>query len=262
VRALDGSPALSKVSHISTNTIAGFLFVLIGVARANEADDKISRLIAQARQQAAVHASLDVANTVGKITELLSDASLESLDAVLNLMNEIRRMRSEAPGESTQSATSSDPINPAAKSSREPSAPDFLGLSDRPASLSSEPPLAVPAPPAADPPLPALSLASPPAASIAVSPPRPALSRAPVALLDLLQRQGDAALRTGDISGARRFYQRGADAGCGACADALAQTYDADQLRRMGTVGIKADPAQAEAWRTRARELTQSKPPR
>ena len=261
VRALDGGPPFSKVSHISTAVIAGILFVLIGAARANEADDQIARFIAQARQKVAAHAFADAYIILGEIAELLPNAELQSLQAVLTLTDDIRQLSRKAQGESSQPAVSPEPTSPAARFSHEPLAPDFPSPSDRPASLSSEPPLAAPGPPAADPLPPALPLRSSPAVTSSIPPSRVASSQASVALLGLLQRQGDTALRGGDISGARRFYQRGAESGCGACAEALAQTYDADQLRRLGTVGIKADPAQADAWRTRARELTQSKPP-
>ncbi len=126
-------------------------------------------------------------------------------------------------------------------------------------STPAPPPASPPAISSAEPPTPALPPASPRVAP-AAEPPTPTLLSVPATLLDLLQRQGDTALRSGDVSAARRFYERGANAGCGACAEALAQTYDADQLRRMGTVGIKADPAQVEAWRARARQLGQTKP--
>ena len=88
--------------------------------------------------------------------------------------------------------------------------------------------------------------------------PAPDAPQASPSLLELLRRRGASAFGQGDISGARLFYKRGADAGCGPCAEAMAQTYDAEQLSRMGATGIKPDPVLAEAWRVRARQLAQS----
>lgn len=125
--------------------------------------------------------------------------------------------------------------------------------------------LPAPAPPVPAPPTPALALP-------ALAPPTPAPSapalpttvvapQASPALLDLLRRQGAAALGSGDISGARRFFQRGAEAGCAPCAEGMAQTFDPQQLSRIGAIGIRPDPAQAEMWRARARQLMQTSKP-
>ncbi len=128
--------------------------------------------------------------------------------------------------------------------------------------------LPAPAPPAPASPAPASPVsASPVPAPPAPAPSAPALPatavapQASLALLDLLRRQGTAALGNGDISGARRFFQRGAEAGCASCAEGMAQTFDAEQLNRIGAIGIRSDPAQAEAWRARARQLTQTRKP-
>ena len=86
-------------------------------------------------------------------------------------------------------------------------------------------------------------------------PPRPVMSES---MRALMQRQGDAALHNGDISGARRFYQKGAEGGCAACAEALADTFSADWLKASGAVGIKADQTQSDVWRALARQLTQA----
>jgi hypothetical protein len=125
--------------------------------------------------------------------------------------------------------------------------------------------LPAPAPPAPVSPAPASPVPAPapstPAPSAPVLPAAAAVPQASPALLDLLHRQGTAALGNGDISGARRFFQRGAEAGCASCAEGMAQTFDAEQLSRIGAIGIRPDPAQAEAWRARARQLTPSKKP-
>ncbi len=115
--------------------------------------------------------------------------------------------------------------------------------------------------------LPEPAISTPVPASPAPAPSAPALPATAVtrqaspALLDLLRRQGAAALGNGDVSGARRFFQRGAEAGCAPCAEGMAQTFDAEQLGRIGAIGIRPDPAQAEAWRMRARQLMQTTKP-
>lgn len=126
----------------------------------------------------------------------------------------------------------------------------------RPPATTAQRPAVAAAAPTPPPERPAPS--APTAAAAVATSPAPAEASQPVAsaaLIELLRRQGDSAIETGDISRARRFYRRGADSGCGACAEALARTYDAEHLRRIGAVGIRPDPAQAEAWRTRARQL-------
>lgn len=113
--------------------------------------------------------------------------------------------------------------------------------------------LPAPAPPAPSPPAPAPSAPALPTTAVA--------PQASPALLDLLRRQGAAALGSGDVSGARRFFQRGAEAGCAPCAEGMAQTFDPQQLSRIGAIGIRPDPAQAEVWRARARQLMQTSKP-
>lgn len=106
----------------------------------------------------------------------------------------------------------------------------------------------------------------------AAPPPAPQAAPAPVAapspvsapaagLIELLRRRGDAAFRAGDISGARRYYQSGAENGSGACAEAMAKTYDARELLRIHAFGVAPDPALAETWRNRARQLSQNSAP-
>lgn len=120
--------------------------------------------------------------------------------------------------------------------------------------------LPAPAPPVPAPPTPALAPPAP-APSAPALPTTAVAPQASPALLDLLRRQGAAALGSGDISGARRFFQRGAEAGCAPCAEGMAQTFDPQQLSRIGAIGIRPDPAQAEMWRARARQLMQTSKP-
>ncbi len=218
--------------NASVARIAGLLLVLGGAAQANEADDTIYRLVAPAREQARAGNLEELQETIGEIVDVLPNASLDGVSAASEQDRYLTypggTERSQGTSPATTSESGGSPLQPV----QEPRAPQLA----KPAGPSPPelPPTPAPAP-----------LAVPAEA------PQTTSNR----LIDLLRHQGDTALGTGDISGARRFFGRGAEAGCGACAEALARTYDADQLRRMGAVGIKPDPAQAEAWRARARQL-------
>jgi len=121
------------------------------------------------------------------------------------------------------------------------------------------PPQTAPAP-AIAPPLTAPVLA--PAAPPIVRPPPPPAARpaADPAMLLTLLRRGEALLAIGDVSGARRFFERAADAGSAAGALAAGRTYDPEVLAALGASGIRPDPMTASAWYHRARELEQQAP--
>ena len=70
-----------------------------------------------------------------------------------------------------------------------------------------------------------------------------------------LVKKGDEQLAEGNIAAARLFYERAADAGLAEGAMALAGTFDAQELARLGVRGIQPDPKQARRWYERAREL-------
>jgi hypothetical protein len=89
-------------------------------------------------------------------------------------------------------------------------------------------------------------------AATALAPPISGLSNAE--LTELLHH-GDALLRTGDISSARLFYERAADAGDGRAALRLGATFDPEFLGRLGLGKLQADPAEAGLWYSRARDL-------
>lgn len=200
-------------------SIGGVLLGLCSPGRANDVDDQIGRLVAQAQTQAAAHAAGDVARTIDEVAKLVPRASPEGVAAMTKLMEDLDRMMLDA---------------------------------------EREPPDAGAAPVATAPvaPAPVATAPSPPVAQARPMPPP-----AEAGLLDLLRRRGDAAFQVSDISGARRYYQRGAEAGCAACAEALARTYDARELRRIGAIGIAPDPALAETWRSRARQLSRNSTP-
>lgn len=216
----------------SNKGIAGLLLLLCSAAQANEADSTIRRLVAQAREYAVARSSEELAKALFEIAESLPGASDDGISAVNELSKFLAGPAAAAPRQGA--------VLPAVP---KPAAPLLQPIESSPAQQ----------------PIPAAGQAALEAQQRALAPTIPAAAVAPQAspaLLELLRRQGAAALGNGDISGARRFYQRGAETGCAQCAEAMAQTFDAEQLSRMGAIGIKPDPAQAEAWRARARQLT------
>ena len=87
------------------------------------------------------------------------------------------------------------------------------------------------------------------ASSLAAPSPRLPAEATPVPLspstVAMLLRQGDERLMLGDISAARRLFERAASAGSAAGARGVARTYDPAVLGRAGLV---ADPAAAATW--------------
>jgi hypothetical protein len=114
---------------------------------------------------------------------------------------------------------------------------------------------------------PVVPMAPPPAPTeraIPVPPaPVPAPERRPRALSPQDQqrtlgfvKKGDELLAAGNVEAARQFYERAADMGLAQGALALAATYDPNELARRQVVGgLQPDPAAAQRWYERAREL-------
>ncbi len=67
--------------------------------------------------------------------------------------------------------------------------------------------------------------------------------------------RGDALFGVGDVSSARLFYERAADAGDGQAALRLGETYDPTFLERAKLRAVQGDAAAAIFWYRRAREL-------
>jgi hypothetical protein len=80
----------------------------------------------------------------------------------------------------------------------------------------------------------------------------PRLSEAEI---DALRQHGDAFLGAGDITSARLYYERAAEAGDGNAALQLGASYDPVVLGRAGIRGVIGDPAKALSWYQRALEL-------
>jgi hypothetical protein len=75
------------------------------------------------------------------------------------------------------------------------------------------------------------------------------------AFIASLLRRGDALFMLGDISGARRFYERAAEAGSAEGARAAGRTHDPAVLADQAVQGISPNPDLAEAWYRRAELL-------
>ncbi|MBX9589128.1 MAG: hypothetical protein K2X43_07480 [Hyphomonadaceae bacterium] len=103
----------------------------------------------------------------------------------------------------------------------------------------------------------------PPApAETAVRPPSPIPPEGPSRLTPeqrdralRLVKRGDEHLAEGGIAQARLLYERAAEAGLAQGAMALAATYDAAELSRLGVRGLQPDRALALHWYERARQL-------
>jgi hypothetical protein len=70
-----------------------------------------------------------------------------------------------------------------------------------------------------------------------------------------LLARGDGYLGIGDVTSARLFYERAADAGSGLGAMRLGATFDPNFLGRAGLAGTRGDQARADMWYGRARGL-------
>jgi hypothetical protein len=70
--------------------------------------------------------------------------------------------------------------------------------------------------------------------------------------------RGDRMFATGDVVSARLFYEYAADAGDGAAALRLGETFDPEFLSRIRMNGVAGDRDKALYWYRRARDLGQS----
>jgi hypothetical protein len=93
-----------------------------------------------------------------------------------------------------------------------------------------------------------------PATAAATTAPASAGPRRSDTEIAALLARGDAFLGAGDITSARLFYERAADAESGLAALRLGRTFDPAYPVRAG-LHAAADPAQALLWYRRAREL-------
>jgi hypothetical protein len=99
---------------------------------------------------------------------------------------------------------------------------------------------------------------SPATAPTVVAPPAPtppSEPRASTAETAALLARGDSLFGVGDVSSARLFYERAADAGNGDAALRLGETYDPVFLERAKLPAVRGDRGAAVFWYRRAREL-------
>jgi len=112
---------------------------------------------------------------------------------------------------------------------------------------------------AAAPPAPTTGTAEPtpsaPAAEPMPAPPHLVLSATEIE--ELLTR-GDTFLRRGDVTSARLFYERVANAGIGQGAMRMGATFDSSFLGRIGLGSARSDPVKAQSWYRRAIELSRT----
>jgi TPR repeat protein len=85
--------------------------------------------------------------------------------------------------------------------------------------------------------------------------PRPTMRALDREEIAILYDRSQALVGQGDIASARLMLIRAAEAGDARAALALGATYDPDVLKKLGVLGVAADPAQAHAWYTKAVEL-------
>jgi len=84
-------------------------------------------------------------------------------------------------------------------------------------------------------------------------PPHLVLSAAEIR--ELLAR-GDALFRIGDLTSARLYYERAADAGNGQGAMRMGATFDPAFLGQAGSRSVQGDPVKARAWYRKALDLS------
>jgi TPR repeat protein len=84
----------------------------------------------------------------------------------------------------------------------------------------------------------------------------------PQALINTLMARGDALFAMGDVSGARRFYERAAGGGSARAAATVGKTYDPAFLAAIKARGMQPDPSAAAAWYRTATALGDPEAPR
>lgn len=67
-----------------------------------------------------------------------------------------------------------------------------------------------------------------------------------------LYRRGEQLIAQGDIAAARLLLTRAAEAGHAGSAFALGASFDADVLKKLGVLGVAADPKEARVWYAKA----------
>jgi hypothetical protein len=127
---------------------------------------------------------------------------------------------------------------------------DAPSAGNSPGSDAGEAAAATPTPPASS-----AAPPSPPVMEAMPSSPRLVLSAVEI---DELLARGDTFLRIGDVTSARSFYERAANAGDGQAAMRMGATFDPIFLGRAGLGSARGDSAKAQSWYRRAIELSRA----
>jgi hypothetical protein len=145
------------------------------------------------------------------------------------------------------------PAAPSSPAATTPDSPAPIIPDPKPAAAGLDPPNGAPPKPAAAPDRPASVTAPVPVVPTEPSPPAQPRSSS-LETASLLER-GDRLFGMGDVTSARLFYERAADAGDGQAALRLGETYDPTFLERAKLRAIKGDLKAAASWYRRAKEL-------
>jgi hypothetical protein len=136
-----------------------------------------------------------------------------------------------------------------------PTAASPTNAADRDTAAERTAPASAPEPPA-----PSTSLLTEPPAPASPPPTTPAGPRLSAVETAALVARGDAFLSAGDVTSARAFFERAADAGDSQAAMRMAVTFDPAFLEQVGLHGMRGDPEQASFWYRRARDLGGAEP--
>lgn len=175
-----------------------------------------------------------------------------------------------APPQQQVAAVAPAPQLPPAPAPRAPQPQPTVVLSAPPAVAPAA--VAPPAPSASPPALPerheTIGVAMAPPSSAPSNPPaqRPIVphpANAPVNAMksdeiDMLMKQAEMFISSGDVVTARVLFQRAAEAGDAKAALSMGATFDPALLAKMGVRGIAPDVARARSWYEKARDLGSS----
>jgi hypothetical protein len=131
----------------------------------------------------------------------------------------------------------------------------LAGAPQNPSSEGEMPVSEAPDPPSVEPSAVTAGSSEPVSHSLAAVPQPPPLVLSAAEIGELLAR-GDAFLRMGDLTSARLFYERAADAGNGQGAMRMGATFDPAFLGQAGSRSVQGDPVKARAWYRKALDLS------
>ena len=83
----------------------------------------------------------------------------------------------------------------------------------------------------------------------------PPVRRLDPAHVQLLVNRGEQFMAAGDVAAARVMFRRAAEAVDAGAALAMGATYDPLMLKKIGALGVAADPDEARSWYEKAQEF-------